>query len=141
MLDFQFRTADLEGEFNKEEGGDSNDEPKRRLGSTNTCCINENCFGKVPPKTAFLSSDTRFDRNLIEKYVAPSRLTFHDVQVVEEPDPVHALLSELRTLPERVRRKMHLYHYGDTWDDPTYTFVDREFAGFAQPHLRYVLFE
>jgi len=92
-------------------------------------------------ETVFYSGDTRFDRAMIDKYVVPARLSFHDVQLRDEPTPVHALLSELRTLPESVRRTMHLYHYGDSWDASEYEFVQREFAGFARPAYRYLLFD
>jgi len=57
------------------------------------------------------------------------------------PDPVRALLSGLRTLPAAVRRKSFLYHYDDNWDDPAFGFVSEEFAGFATPRKRHVLFE
>lgn len=91
--------------------------------------------------SVFYSGDTRFDHPMIDQYVAPARLSFHDAQLIDEPDPVHALLSELRTLPESVRRKMYLYHYGDTWDAPRYEAVQREFAGFAVAAHRYPLFD
>ncbi len=92
-------------------------------------------------RTAFYSGDTRFDRRMIDQYIAPATISFHDVQLHDEPEPVHALLSELRTLPEPVRRTMYLYHYGDDWDAPEYEFVEREFAGFARPACRYLLFD
>lgn len=91
--------------------------------------------------SVFYSSDTRFDSKLLDECAAPSRLVFHDVQLVDEPEPVHALLSELRALPDSLRRKMILFHYGDMWDEPAYSVVEREFAGFAAPHKRYLLFE
>jgi hypothetical protein len=65
---------------------------------------------------------------------------FHEVQLEEQVDPVHTLLSELRTLPAGIRRKMVLYHYSDAWDSSVYSFVENEFAGFAQPRRRYTLF-
>lgn len=91
--------------------------------------------------TAVLSGDTRFDGETLAREMADARVSFHDVQLEDTPDPVHALLSELRTLPEQTRKKTYLYHYGDNWDDPRYDFVASEFAGFAQPQHRYVIFE
>ncbi len=91
--------------------------------------------------TAVLSGDTRFDGETLARLMADARVSFHDVQLEDTPNPVHALLSELRTLPEHTRKKTFLYHYGDNWDDPRYDFVAREFAGFAQPQQRYVIFE
>ncbi len=90
---------------------------------------------------AVFSGDTRFDSEAMGEMMAGARIIFHEAQLEDCADPVHALLSELRTLPEAVRKKMHLYHVGDTWDDGSYGFVDQEFAGFARPAHRYVVFE
>ena len=92
-------------------------------------------------ETVVYSSDTRFDRTGFEERMTSSRFNFHDVQLEDSPDSVHATLSELRTLPQNVRRKTILYHFGDHWDDQAYAFVADEFAGFAQPGHRYVLFD
>lgn len=92
-------------------------------------------------ETVVYSSDTRFDWTGFEERMTSSRLNFHDVQLEDGPDPVHAMLSELRTLPKDVRRKTILYHFGDRWDDEAYAFVADEFAGFAQPRHRYRLFD
>ena len=51
------------------------------------------------------------------------------------------LQERLRTMPADVKKKTILYHYGDEWDDPAHGFVAKEFAGFAEPQKRYVLFE
>ena len=56
-------------------------------------------------------------------------------------DPVHPLIGELRTLPPEIKAKTILYHYGDEWDTGPFDFVNDEFAGFATPQKRYVLFE
>ena len=66
-----------------------------------------------------------------------ARICFHDVQLFHEPKPVHALIGDLRTLPEPIRRKTWLYHYGDDWDSGPFDDVHRDFAGFAQPAIRY----
>lgn len=86
------------------------------------------------------SGDTRFNRDWSEGLMRPAKLIFHDVQLTDADDCVHALLSELRILPETIRSKMWLYHYGDQWDDPAYAFVADDFAGFVQPQTRYTLF-
>jgi hypothetical protein len=54
---------------------------------------------------------------------------------------VHATLAELRTLPEPIRRKTHLYHFGDRFDDPALQPALKDFAGLARPQHRYVLFD
>ena len=41
---------------------------------------------------------------------------FHDTQLYS--GGVHASYEELMTLPDEVRKKMYLYHYGDNWDTP-----------------------
>ncbi|MDO8631076.1 MAG: MBL fold metallo-hydrolase [Phycisphaerales bacterium] len=90
--------------------------------------------------TAFYSGDTRFDPAGLGELMTRARINFHEVQLADQPDPVHTLLSELRTLPATIRKKTILYHYDDNWDDPAFRFVADEFAGFATPHRRYELF-
>ena len=89
--------------------------------------------------TAFYSGDSRFDPETHESMLTTARSVFHEVQLDDCPEPVHALLTELCTLPEATRRKMYLYHYGDEWDREAYAFVAEDFAGFAEPHRRYPL--
>ena len=92
-------------------------------------------------QTAFFSGDTRFDPEGLGEMMAAAKINFHEVQLGEHPAPIHALLSEMRTLPEAVRKKTILYHYSDAWDTGAYDFVADEFAGFAQPQHRYTLFD
>ena len=91
-------------------------------------------------ESVFYSGDSRFNFAGYRQVMTEARLCFHDVQLVDQPDPVHALLSELRTLPSDIRKKTVLYHYADDWDSGRYDFVDKEFLGFAVPQTRYVLF-
>lgn len=90
-------------------------------------------------RTAFYSGDTRFDPEAYAPMMERAAICFHEAQLQDEPDPVHTLLSELRTLPAAIRQKTWLYHYDDTWKDPAFEFVAREFAGFATPQRRYTL--
>ncbi len=93
-------------------------------------------------ESVFFSGDTRFDFAAYEPRMARSKLSFHDVQLSNSGAPaVHALLSELRGMPQETKAKTLLYHYGDDWDDAAYASVSEEFAGFAVPRHRYVLFE
>ncbi len=92
-------------------------------------------------ETAFYSGDTRFDYEVYEPMMTKANLNFHDTQLHDDSAPVHTPLSDLRTLPPEVKKKTVLYHYGDSWTDPEFSFVPDEFAGFATPHKRYVLFE
>ena len=52
-----------------------------------------------------------------------------------------ALTGELRTLPEELKKRTHLYHYGDNWDAGPFDFVNEEFGGFEPPQERIRLFE
>lgn len=90
---------------------------------------------------ALYSGDTRFDPGGMLSMMQRARVIFHDALLADDPEPVHALLSELRALPEDIRRKMVLYHLGDDWDDPRHAAAERDFAGFAQPRQRYIIFE
>ena len=91
--------------------------------------------------TVFFSGDTGFDFEAYAEKMAQARLCFHEVHLPDEDLPVHSSLRQLRTLPEAIRRKTHLYHVSDDWDSGSYDLVHREFAGFARPFHRYVLFE
>lgn len=91
--------------------------------------------------TAFFSGDTRFDPEAFEPIMSKAGTVYHEVQLEDSPEPVHTLLTELCTLPEAIRQKMYLYHYGDEWDRDTYAFVAEDFAGFAVPHRRYPLLD
>ncbi len=92
-------------------------------------------------ESVFFSGDTRFDFAANENRLLAAKMCFHDVQFTEQESAVHATLSELRTMPDEIRKKTHLYHYPDQWDDPQYSFTKDEFAGFAVPQVRYTLFE
>ncbi len=73
--------------------------------------------------------------------MAAAKMIFHDVQLEDSPNPVRAMLSQLRTLADPIRQKTHLHPYGDSWDNPMYDFVNDEFAGFADPQRRYTLWD
>lgn len=92
-------------------------------------------------QAAFFSGDTRFDAASYVPLMERAHICFHDTQLTEQAQPVHALLSEMRTLPEEIRRKTWLYHYGDDWDSGAYADVPSQFAGFAESGQRYVLLD
>lgn len=104
------------------------------------------CYGLFIEDTrtqqaAFFSGDTRFDYPAYGRMMERSGIIFHDTQLQDQRDPVHALIGELRTLPEAIRRKTWLYHYGDDWDAGPFDDVPDTFAGFAEPGRRYRLME
>ncbi|MFN8359758.1 MAG: MBL fold metallo-hydrolase [Candidatus Kapaibacterium sp.] len=80
----------------------------------------------------FISGDTKFDRELIDQYADRSEWMFHDTQI--NPNPVHACLPELKTLPEHIKQKMFLVHYPDGAENNP---IDG-FAGWAVQGARYI---
>ncbi len=89
-------------------------------------------YGLYVDDRVFFSCDTQFDPELLEFYEKRGvELYFHDVQFF--PGAVHAPLEDLRTLPEKIRRKMLLTHYADTWEEHDIS----DFAGWAQQCVRY----
>ena len=80
----------------------------------------------------FFSGDTKFDRELLNDYANRSEVLFHDTSFF--PNPVHASLDELKSLPESMKEKMHLMHYGDAWEGHDIG----GFAGFARQGMRYI---
>jgi len=95
---------------------------------------------KQTSQSALFSGDTRFDSEGLGKYWQESQIIFHEVQLEAQENPVHTLVTDLQGLATDIKRKMWLYHFGDTWDRSDFAFVNREFAGFARPHHRYTLF-
>lgn len=85
----------------------------------------------------FFTGDTRFDYTAYARMMEQAHICFHDAQLFQEANPVHALISDLRTLPEAIRRKTYLYHYGDDWDSGPFDDVNDTFAGWAMPGRRY----
>jgi ribonuclease BN (tRNA processing enzyme) len=92
-------------------------------------------------RQVFYSGDTRFDYPAYSAMLEAAELCFHDCQFFDQEDNVHATLNELLSLPARIRRKTHLYHYGDRFDDPGLQAGIGEFAGLTRAQERYVLFE
>lgn len=91
-------------------------------------------------ETVLFSGDTRFDPQEMRPRFENATTIFHDVLLESQEGALHASIEQLQTLPQDIRGKMTLYHYGDNWDDPSFDFVSREFAGFAEPQRRYTLF-
>ncbi len=90
--------------------------------------------------SVFFSGDTGFDFEAYGGLMAQADVCFHEVHLGEEELAVHSSLRQLRTLPDAIKRKTYLYHYGDDWDSGPFEVVEREFAGFARPFHRYGLF-
>ncbi|GMV83133.1 MAG: hypothetical protein AMXMBFR7_43170 [Planctomycetota bacterium] len=90
-------------------------------------------------QTVFYSGDTRFDFPAYSSMLEEASLCFHDCNFFD--DPVHAWIEDLKTLPEEIRRKMYLYHYGDGFDNPSLQPSIAQFKGLTQAHQRYALFD
>ena len=81
------------------------------------------------------TADTRFDPLLFEQLPMDNvDAIFHDCQL-HEPGAVHATYDQLKTLDAGLRSRMHLIHYGDTYE--TFDPPADGFAGFTQPWAIY----
>jgi len=89
-------------------------------------------YGLFIDDHVFFSGDTKFDQSLIDLYAPRSEIMFQDVQFF--PGAVHAYLEDLRELPNDVRSRMYLVHYGDNWEDQDVL----EFADWTRQRIRYV---
>jgi len=106
------------------------------------------CSGVFINQHVWVSGDTMFDAKYSIEYAKISELMFHDCQLFQ--GGVHASYHELMTLPETVRAKMLLYHYGDNWDQPeswaknangfTGHPVEDGFLGWAKQQIAYDFF-
>ncbi len=83
------------------------------------------------------SSDTRFDRELIETFDKKFKfdIIFHDCQLFTAG--IHASIDELSTLPIKLKRKMILMHYGDNWRDFRAQSTEAGFHSWAQQGKTY----
>lgn len=73
--------------------------------------------GLVIDERVLFTSDTRFDESLIDFAMEKWEIEtiFHDCQFFD--GGVHASINELDTLPDDVKKKTYLMHYGDNWKD------------------------
>jgi len=89
-------------------------------------------YGLFIDDRLFISGDTKFDKPLIDFYKDRSEVMFHDGALT--PNPVHASIAELRTLPKDVKKKMFLMDYSDSFQKEDIS----EFGGFAEQGYRYI---
>ncbi len=91
--------------------------------------------GLLIDDNVIFTGDTRFDPLLFEQLPMDNIDTiFHDCQL-HEPGAVHATYNELKTIGDGLRSKIHLTHYGDTFEE--FDPPSDGFAGFAQPWTIY----
>lgn len=93
--------------------------------------------GMVVDGRVLFTSDTRYDPELVIQYDQKFNLeaVFHDCQFYN--GGVHASLSELKQLPESIRKKTWLTHYGDNWEQFEEEIRAAGFAGLARQHMWY----
>jgi ribonuclease BN (tRNA processing enzyme) len=93
--------------------------------------------GMVIDGRILFTSDTRFDRDLVVQFDEKFGLEaiFHDCQF--HPGGVHASLDELKGLPENIKKKTYLTHYGDNWEKFEEEILISGFAGLAKQHVWY----
>lgn len=89
-------------------------------------------YGLMIDDKVLFSGDTKFDKGLIDEYGKQSEIIFHDSSFM--PNPVHASIDELRTLPKEIRDKMLLMHYSDDYEGKDTT----GFKGLAEEGVRYI---
>jgi ribonuclease BN (tRNA processing enzyme) len=86
------------------------------------------CCGIYVNRRVWISGDTMFDQEYPMRFSNDAEIMFHDCQLFY--GGVHASYHELMTLPEQVRAKIMLYHYGDNWNRPeTWVKQDNPFTG------------
>jgi len=94
--------------------------------------------GVLLDERVLFTSDTRFDPALLMEFDRRYQLEmiFHDCQFFT--GGVHASLDELITLPEDLRRKMVLMHYGDNWQQYETLVREAGFHSFARQNHSYI---
>ncbi|GAB1432055.1 MBL fold metallo-hydrolase [Spirochaetota bacterium] len=95
-------------------------------------------YGVILDEKVFFTSDTLYDPDLLDFVLGRYNIEiiFHDCQLYS--GGVHASFDELSSLPEEIREKMYLMHYGDNVENFEQTALDRGFKGFVKPCQSYV---
>jgi len=88
--------------------------------------------GVIIDENVMFTSDTKFDRELVESYdkLFNLQVIFHDCQFFK--GGVHASLEELNTLPLEIKQKMILTHYGDNWNHFEAQIIQYGFMGLGK---------
>jgi ribonuclease BN (tRNA processing enzyme) len=93
--------------------------------------------GIIVDDRIMFTSDTRFDRELVEWYDDHFNfeIIFHDCQFFT--GGVHASLEELNSLPPAIKKKMLLTHYGDNWKQFEHRVKEYGFKDLARQWVFY----
>ena len=89
----------------------------------------------VTNKKVLFTGDAKYDYETFQGLFKHVDAILHDCQLFDQPDAVHAMYSELLQLPDDIRAKMWLMHYGDNFAD--FDPVADGFKGFVQKHIEY----
>lgn len=93
--------------------------------------------GVIVDNRILYSSDTRFDPDFILEFDRRFSfdVIFHDCQFFN--GGVHSSLEELSTLPEVIKKKIVLMHYGDNWQQYRQQAKEAGFHSFAEQGASY----
>jgi ribonuclease BN (tRNA processing enzyme) len=84
-------------------------------------------------KKIFYTGDTKHDYETYQWIFKHVDTIFHDCQLFDQPAAVHATYNELKTLPDDIRAKIWLMHYGDNYEQ--FNPVQDGFRGFAKQRV------
>lgn len=65
----------------------------------------------APNKTVFFTGDTQFAPSQLTKFYDMADIILHDCETAPFKSGVHSHYTDLITLPEKTKNKIHLYHY------------------------------
>lgn len=74
------------------------------------------CYGLIfeyQGKKIFITSDSQYCPNQLHYAYEEADVIYHDCETTSFNSGVHANYAELRTIPDKYKRKMWLYHYND----------------------------
>lgn len=93
--------------------------------------------GVIVNDRVLFTGDTKFDPELILEFDEIYRFEaiFHDVQFFK--GGIHAGLEEIATLPDEIKAKTYLVHYGDNWESKSEGALEKGFKGFAKQNTIY----
>ena len=91
--------------------------------------------GVIIDERVLFTADTKFDRAMLDDFdrMFDIELILHDCQFFT--GGVHASYDELKTLPDKYKKKMLLTHYADNWEQ--FHPENDGFMGFTHPDLYY----
>lgn len=82
----------------------------------NNKIVQKPSYSFVFDNRVFYSGDMIFDDELLYSINSDIEVIFHDCQLFYQKDGVHASLEELETLPDNIKQKIKVMHYGDNID-------------------------